>query len=70
MVILTIRSKKVITDKVLWYKTASRELGLEWEHEAFGKRNVVKRAFMTIKKRIGGFFRRFPANSKYETLRS
>ena len=70
LILLNTRSKKVITDKAPWYKAASRELGIEWEHETFGRRNVVERAFMPIKKRIRGFYKRFPANSKYETVRS
>ena len=56
LVLLNTRSKKVITDKAPWYKAASRELGIDWEHETFGKRNVVERAFMPIKKRMKGFF--------------
>ena len=70
LVLLNTRSKKVITDKAPWYKAASKELGIGWEYETFGRRNVVERAFMPIKKRMEGFFRRFPANSKYETVRS
>ena len=58
----------MITDKAPWYKSASKALGIEWKHETFGRRNVVERAFMPIKKRMKGFFKRFPANSKYETV--
>jgi len=68
LVLLNIRSKKVVTDKALWYKAAAKELGIELEHQTFGERNVVERAFMPLKKRMKGFFKRFPANSKYETV--
>ena len=70
LVLLNTRSKKVVTDKAPWYRTACKELEIEWKHETFGRRNVVERAFMPIKKRMKGFFKRFPANSRYETVRS
>ena len=58
LVLLNTKSKKVITDKAPWYRSASRELGIEWEHETFGRKNVVERAFMPIKKRMRGFFKK------------
>ena len=70
LVLLNTKSKKVITDKAPRYRLASRELGIEWGYETFGRRNVVERAFIPIKKRMKGFFKRFPANSKYKTVRS
>jgi len=59
LVVLNTKSKKVITDKTPWYRSASRELGREWEHETFGRRGVVERTFMTIKKRMKGFLKSF-----------
>jgi len=46
----------------------AKELGIGLEHQTFGERNVVERAFMPLKKRMKAFFKRFPANSKYETV--
>jgi len=66
--LLNTQSKKIVMDKAPWYPAACKELGLQWEHETFGKRNVIERAFMPIKKRIKSFFNRFPANAKYETV--
>jgi putative transposase len=68
IVLLNAGSKEVITDKAPWYKAACRILGIKWKHETFGERNVVERAFMPLKKRMKEFFKRFPANSKYETV--
>jgi len=68
LVLLNAGSKKVVTDKAPWYKAAAKALGLELEHQTFGERNVVERAFMPLKKRMKSFFKRFPANSKYETV--
>jgi transposase-like protein len=45
-----------------------KELPMEWEHETFGKRNVVERWFFYIKHRIKRFYKRFPWNAKYETV--
>jgi transposase-like protein len=44
------------TDKVPWYVSAAKELSTEWEHETFGKRNVVERWFFYIKHRIKRFY--------------
>ncbi len=41
---------------------------MEWLHETFGKRNVVKRLFFYIKHRMRRFYKRFPWNAKYETV--
>ena len=68
LVLLNTKSKKIVTDKAPWYRVAARELGIELKHQTFGERNVVERAFMTLKKRMKAFFKRFPANSKYETV--
>jgi len=37
--------------------SAAKEFTMEWIHETFGKRNVVRR-----------FYRRFIWNAKYETV--
>jgi len=55
LVLLNTKSKKIVTDKAPWYPAACKELGLQWKHETFGKRNVIERAFMPIKKRMKSF---------------
>ncbi len=70
-VVLSSSSGSVVTtDRGWWYRRACRELGLEWRHETFGRRNAVERAFFPIKHRLKGFYRRFPWNAKYETISS
>ena len=49
-------------------RMACRELGLEWRHETFGRRNAVERPFFPIKYRPRGFYKRFPWNAKFETI--
>jgi len=68
LVLLNTKSKKVVTDKAPWYKAAAKELEIELENKTLGERNVIERAFMPLKKRMKAFFKRFPANSKYETV--
>jgi len=55
-------------DKAPWYKVAAKKLGIELGHQTFIERNVVERAFIPLKKRMKAFFKRFPANRKYETI--
>ena len=70
-VVLSSSSGSVVTtDRGWWYRRACRELGLEWRHETFGRRNAVERAFFPIKHRLKGFYKRFPWNAKYETISS
>ena len=60
LILLNARSKKVITDKVLWYKSVSKELGIKQEYETFEKRNVVERALYVDKEKDEELFKRFP----------
>ena len=53
----TTKAKGCTTDKGPWCVSAVKELAMEWEHETFGKRNVV-----------GRFYKRFLWNAKYEIV--
>ncbi len=68
LVLYNTKAKGCTTDKGPWYVSAVKELAMEWEHETFGKRNVVERWFFYIKHRIKRFYKRFPWNAKYETV--
>jgi putative transposase len=67
LVLYNTKAKGCTTDKGPWYVSAVKGLPMEWEHETFGKRNVVERWFFYIKHRIKRFYKRFPWNAKYET---
>ena len=62
------KGRVITTDKGWWYRRACRELGLEWRHETFGRRNAVGRSFFSIKHRLRRFYKRFPWNDRYETV--
>jgi Transposase and inactivated derivatives len=49
LVLYNTKAKGCTTDKGPWYVSAVKELAMEWEHETFGKRNVVERWFFYIK---------------------
>ncbi len=68
LVLYNTKAKGCTTDKGPWYVSAVKKLPMEWEHETFGKRNVVERWFFYIKHRIKRFYKRFPWNAKYETV--
>jgi len=68
IVLNTTKAKICTTDKGPWYVNAVKELGIEWVHETFGKRNVVERWFFLIKHSLRKFYKRFPWNAKYETV--
>jgi len=50
------KGRLITTDKGWWYRRACRELGLEWRHETFGRRNAVKRLFFPTKHRLKSFY--------------
>jgi transposase-like protein len=68
LVLYNTEAKGCTTDKKPWYVSAVKGLATKWEHETFGKRNVVERWFFYIKHRIKRFYKRFPWNAKYETV--
>jgi len=64
IVLSSSKGKLITTDKGRWYRRACKELGLEWRHETFGRRNVVDKYFFPIKHRLKRFYKRFPWNAR------
>ena len=57
-IVLSSSKRRVITtDKGWWYRRACRELGLEWRHETFGRKNSVERPFLSYKAQAERFLK-------------
>jgi len=58
----------VLVDKGPWYRDALQRLGFKFEHETFGKRNVVERFFGYLKQRSKVFYNNINCKHEHETL--
>jgi len=57
------RNKPVfVVDKGPWYKSVFERLGLDYEHESFGRRSKVESVFSSYKQRAKVFFNSFNIN--------
>ncbi len=53
-----------VVDKAPWYKMVFERMGLQYEHETFGRRSKVESVFSSYKQRAKVFFNNFNINFK------
>jgi len=60
----------ILVDKGPWYRWALKRLGLEYDNQRFGERNVIEQWYSLLKSRLKIFWKRFPYHSSLPSVKS